>query len=189
MGKKKYKAKHVLVREYIPDEFQEVADSAYDHIGHIVETTPLDQLAGGILGAISMWRLTKDPETALIGFATGIFAVKGIGSGSEIVGSASLATLAGFGGAFVLPTLTDKIKDDIEKTRELGQRAFNLETTMSNKAVAVENKIKPEELANLRRLQKEVIRSAVGTAHDYSEAMRNYSEFVRDMEQKYGERP
>jgi len=113
------------VKEWIPKEFQEIADSAYDHIGTIIETTPIEIIAGGLLGLSTGIKLNLEPERILALAASGMFAAKGLSSDSEAVGAASIATLAALGAAVLvdLETVKSQIVPLVEEYKETRNEA------------------------------------------------------------------
>ncbi len=104
---KKLSKKFVPIHEFtktlkgLDPSFQQFVDSAIDHMGKVAENTSLTEYAGLLMGIAFGIKTKAPPETILYLGASGLFAGKGLGSQSEAVGIASLATLSLFGAVSV----------------------------------------------------------------------------------------
>lgn len=76
---------------------EDIFDKIFIQFKDIYEDLPPYQKISGIMGAYSMLKLGGGIEEALIGFASGILAAKGLESRSEAVGISCLAVLGSFG--------------------------------------------------------------------------------------------
>jgi len=112
-----YIPKHEFTRD-MPKGFQQVTDSAIDHIGELIDRSDLVEIGGFILGLNSGVKLHLDPDKILIMGLSGMFAVRGLQSRSEIVGAASIGTLI-FLGAAIAGSGTEKALGTMRKNREL----------------------------------------------------------------------
>ncbi len=121
--KKKYIPKHSLVKKYVPKEFWEIADSAYDHIGDILSNSSPKELAellpvlfcayiGFDVGEV------KGAAIALLGYQLSMAE----GTPSQIAGLAILSSIGLLSPAVgkLIPGWEDRarIYDDFIKARE-----------------------------------------------------------------------
>ena len=126
---KKYKAKHDYIKGLIPKPFLEIADSAVDHLGELINRVdPLEFFIGVYCAYMSSQAfLEPTPQFIAQNFLMGMLATRGVTTNSEVIGGASLIYLSGMGllgiGLGQIKETQEKFKA-ADKAYEAGETTF-----------------------------------------------------------------